>query len=162
MEILLYQWWWMAWLLILHPFYVSVTEMQYNAKEQTLEVSCRVFADDLEKALEKMSHVPLDILQPRDKKQLAQLISQYIPQHLRLQVDGKAVHLAFVGYEIEEDAVWSYWQVNEIPTIRHLKVINDILYEQHPEQTNLLHVMVNGKRKSAKLDCPHSEIILQF
>ena len=29
-----------------HPIYVSVTEIEHNAAEKTLEISCRIFTDD--------------------------------------------------------------------------------------------------------------------
>ena len=30
-----------------HPFYVSVTEMNYNEKSQSFEISCKMFAEDI-------------------------------------------------------------------------------------------------------------------
>ena len=38
---------------ILHPFYVSVTEINHNAADKTLEISCKMFTEDLEEILEK-------------------------------------------------------------------------------------------------------------
>ena len=32
-----------------HPIFVSVTEIEHNAKDKTLEISCKIFTDDLEK-----------------------------------------------------------------------------------------------------------------
>ena len=31
-----------------HPFYVSVTEINHNAENHTLEISCKMFGEDLE------------------------------------------------------------------------------------------------------------------
>ena len=38
---------------VFHPFYVSVTEVNQNVSEKTLEISCKFFADDFENILEK-------------------------------------------------------------------------------------------------------------
>jgi Domain of unknown function (DUF6702) len=38
-----------------HPLYISVTEINHNAKDRILEVSCKIFTNDLETVLEKMS-----------------------------------------------------------------------------------------------------------
>ena len=35
----------------LHPIFVSVTEIEHNAKDKTLEISCKIFTDDFEKTL---------------------------------------------------------------------------------------------------------------
>ena len=40
------------WSIIFHPFFVSVTEINHNAKNHSVEVSCRMFYDDLERALD--------------------------------------------------------------------------------------------------------------
>ncbi|MEI8059397.1 MAG: DUF6702 family protein, partial [Ferruginibacter sp.] len=31
-----------------HPLFVSVTEIEHNAKDKTLEISCKIFTDDFE------------------------------------------------------------------------------------------------------------------
>ena len=31
---------------ILHPFFISVTEINHNIKDKSLEVSCKIFTDD--------------------------------------------------------------------------------------------------------------------
>lgn len=49
-------------LYFLHPFYVSVTEVAHNPKTKNLEISCKIFFNDLETALEKQSNSQLDIL----------------------------------------------------------------------------------------------------
>ena len=36
-----------------HPIFVSVTEIEHNAVEKTLEISCKLFVDDFEKSLPK-------------------------------------------------------------------------------------------------------------
>ena len=48
------QWLITASISILHPFYVSVIEIDHNAKDATAEISVRVFTDDLEKTLQKI------------------------------------------------------------------------------------------------------------
>ena len=35
----------------LHPFHVSVVEINHNATDKTLEISCKIFTDDFEKVL---------------------------------------------------------------------------------------------------------------
>ena len=44
-----------------HPFYISVTEVAHNAKEKSLEVSCKIFADDMEAALSQQYKMQVDL-----------------------------------------------------------------------------------------------------
>jgi hypothetical protein len=151
-----------ACLSIFHPFYVSVTEINHNAKTQSVEISCRMFYDDLEHVLEKQYHTQLDIVHPKNKEQLNQLVSDYIRKHLLIKVDGKILNPAYVGFEIQEDGAWAYLEVKGIPKAQKIEVRDDLLYTEHTEQINMLHVTVNGERKSTKLDNPDTNASFLF
>ncbi|TKC03763.1 hypothetical protein FA047_18915 [Pedobacter frigoris] len=142
---------------LFHPFYVSVTEIEQNVKTKTVQVSIRVFFDDFEKALDKRYKTRVNILKPKDRKQLDQLISAYLTDHLKVRANGKAVVLKYQGYEIQEDAAWCYFETVPLAAVQSISVQNDILYEQHETQINMIHAIVGGKRKSTKLDNPNSK-----
>jgi hypothetical protein len=151
-----------SWLSFFHPFFVSVTEINHNAKNQSVEVSCRIFYDDLERTLEKQSKSPIDIVHPKDKTKMNQMLNDYIKKHLAIKADGKALSLNYVGYEIQEDAAWIYFEVKGISKVKKVEIHNDILFAEHPEQINMLHVTVGGQRKSTKLDNPESDAGFEF
>lgn len=146
----------------IHPFFVSVTEIQHNADEKTLEISCKIFTDDFEKALRQTYKTNVDLLNGKDKVASNKLITDYIKKHLQINVDGKTLQLQFVGYENEEEAIWSHFQINDIASIKKVEIVNDILFEYKKEQVNLLHVKANGSRKSAKLNNPEAKVVLEW
>ncbi len=148
----------LLWLNIFHPFYVSVTEIRHNKHTGTVQVSVRVFFDDFEKALEEKYDKKLNILKPADHKQLDLLIATYIKAHLKISANGKIVNLKYLGYEIEEDAAWCYLESENVGQIKQFAIENDLLFEQHSSQSNMVHAIVNGIRKSTKLDNPKKEV----
>ncbi|WEK18561.1 MAG: hypothetical protein P0Y49_17365 [Candidatus Pedobacter colombiensis] len=150
------------WLNIFHPFYVSVTEIVHNKNTGTVQVSVRIFFDDFEKALEKRYKTKVNIFKPADKEEVNVWVAAYIKDHLKISVNDKAVDLKFLGYEIEEDAAWCYFETAQVPVIKQLYVKDDILFEQHTSQSNMIHVIVDGKRKSTKLDNPKSEALFTY
>lgn len=152
----------LTWLRLFHPFYVSMTEVQHNEKAKRLEVSCKVFSNDLEAMLEKKYHTSIDMLQTGDKARIEPLLQDYLRQHLRVQVDGKPVTFRFLGYEIEEDATWCFLEAVKVNQVKRLEISNDILFAEHPSQTNMLHVTVKGRRQSTKLDNPQSQASFRF
>jgi hypothetical protein len=139
-----------------HPFYVSVTEITQNPKTKVIQVSSRIFFDDLEKAIDKKYKTSINILKPKDKKQVGAYVSAYVMDHLKIKVNGLPLNLKFVGYEIEEEAAWCYFESEEVAPLKQLVIQNRILYEQHESQINMIHTTVNGKRQSTKLDNPSS------
>jgi len=160
--LLLCKWWMAMWLTAMHPFYASVTEITHNSAKNELQVSSRIFTDDLENTLKKQFKAKFDIIKPANRKQVEGYIATYLSQHLTIKLDGKIVPLHFIGYKIEEDAVWSFLEAENIPAPKKVEVKNDVLYEQHATQTNMVHVIVGGKRQSSKLDQPVTTVSFGF
>ncbi|WP_233268823.1 DUF6702 family protein [Mucilaginibacter lacusdianchii] len=152
----------LMWASVFHPFYVSVTEVNHNARTQAIEVSCRMFYDDLEHVLNKQYHTRIDIVKPTNRAEVNKLLNDYIHKHLIIKADGKVLSPAFVGYEIQEDGAWSYLEVKGIPKAKKIEVHDDLLYSEHPEQINMIHVTVNGNRQSTKLDNPDADAGFSF
>jgi hypothetical protein len=151
----------LACLWLFHPFYVSVTEINIS-KNKPVEISCRIFYDDLERTLEKQVHSPVDIVKPADKKKMDAWINDYIQKHLAVTADGKRLVLSYVGYEIQEDAAWIYLENKETGPFKKIEVRDDLLFSEHPEQLNIVHVIVDGQRKSTKLENPAAEAAFIF
>lgn len=145
-----------------HPFYVSVTQIEENAKEKILEVSCKIFTDDFEKTLRMHYKDNVDLLNPADQSSMNKKVNDYISQHLKISIDGKAYPLIFLGYEQNEEAVECYFQVNNVSVNKSVSVFNNILFEYKPEQTNIVHVTVRGKRKSRQLINPDARTGFDF
>ena len=145
-----------------HPLYISVTELKHNAKDKILEVSCKMFTNDLEAALEKMAKTHVDLSLAKDKAAADKLIEEYVERHLRLKVDGRPAVLHFVGSEKENDGTWSYFQVNDVPAVKRIDIINDLLYDSFNQQIGIMHVTVGGQRKSTRLDYPEANASFDF
>lgn len=145
-----------------HPIFVSVTEIEHNAKDKTLEISCKIFTDDFEKALRLAYKTPVDLLQPKDKAAMNKLVSDYVQKHLVIKADEKPVVLHFLGFEEEEGGIISFYQVNNIPSLQKLDITNHVLFEYKKEQINILHITVNGKRQSTKLVNPEDKYSIAF
>jgi len=146
----------------LHPLYVTVTEINHNAKDKTLEISCKIFTNDFEAALEKATHSKIDLSQPKDKDVADKLVSDYIEKHFQIKVDSKPVILQFIGSEKQTDATWSYFQVNNISSVKKIEIMNNLLYETFDGQIAIMHVMVSGNRQSTKISSPQVNASFDF
>ena len=145
-----------------HPIFMSVTEIEHNAKDKTLEISCKIFTDDFEKTLRQNYKTTVDLVNPKDKAAMNKLVSDYVQSHLSLTVDGKKVTLQFIGYEQQEEGILSYYQVNNINGVKKIDIINTILYEYKKEQIGIMHVTVGGNRKSTRLNNPDDRCSFEF
>jgi len=145
-----------------HPIYVSVTEIEHNAKDKTLKISCKIFTEELEKTLRQTYKGTVDLLQPKDKAAMNNLVNDYVQKHLQVKVENRAVALQFLGYEQQEEGIVSFYQVNNIPSVKKLDITDNILFEYKKEQISIIHVLVNGDRKSTKLINPEDKAGFEF
>jgi hypothetical protein len=157
-----YKWLMIGALGLFHPFYVSVTEINHNAKEKTLEISCKLFLEDTEKALQKQLGVPVELTSPKDLKKAQQQVSDYVKKHLLIKVDGKPVNLEFIGYEVEGASLWSYYQVKDISSVHKVDVSSNLLYEMYDTQISIVHVQVNADKKSSRANNPDTNMSFEF
>ena len=104
----------------------------------------------------KYKHTKVDLAQPADKEQTNKLINDYVLHNLQLKIDGKPVQLHFVGYEQQLESIWSYFEINEVPSMRTVSINCSLLYDYQEKQINIFHIKANGAEKSTKLDNPQT------
>jgi hypothetical protein len=146
----------------LHPFHVSVVEIDHNASAKTLEISCKIFTDDFEKVLAQNYKTKVYLINPPDKAAMDTIVKKYISSHLSINADGKPGKLMYVGFERESEAVYGYVQVNDIPSVKKIDIMNKLMYDLFTDQINLVHVIVGGNRKSTKLDYPDTQASFSY
>jgi hypothetical protein len=149
-------------LLWIHPFFVSMTDLNFNDKDKTLEVSVRIFTDDFENTLRKYHKDKIDILHPANKTLMNEYVSNYLKNHLQISINNSQVSLEFLGYEQEEESIWSYFQVSNITSIQKIEIENSLLYELTHNQINLVHAKVGSKEQSSRLDYPNTHLLFSF
>ncbi len=145
-----------------HPFHISVVEINHNAADKTLEISCKIFTDDFEKVLAQNYKTKVDLTNPPDKKAMDSVVKRYIVSHLSVSVDGKPEMLSYLGFEKDAEAVYSYAQVNNVGSLKKIELINKLMHDLFTDQVNIMHVIVNGNRKSTKLDYPATSAKIEF
>ncbi len=146
----------------LHPFHVSVIEISHNAAEKTLEISCKIFTDDFERTLAKNYNTKVDLINPPDKNVMDTLVKKYLYSHLSIKANGKPVVLNYIGFEVDKEAAYGYIEVSNVPSVSKVDIGTNVMYDMFEDQVNIMHVIVNGERKSTKLNFPATEASVSF
>ncbi|HEY6974959.1 MAG TPA: DUF6702 family protein [Chitinophagaceae bacterium] len=162
MAMITFNWLLTLFLGLIHPFFVSMTDINYNSKEKELEISVRIFTDDLENTLRKYHSTDLDILHPADIRQMNSFVNDYIQKHLLLNVNGSSAQMSFLGYEEQSESIWSYFEVKSINNVQKLNITNSLLHDYNTNQVNMIHVKANDKEYSTKLDYPDTSASFSF
>ena len=145
-----------------HPFHVSVIEINHNSTDQTLEISCKIFTDDFEKSLAKNYNTKVDLINPPNKAAMDTLVKKYLFSHLSIKVNDKPVTFSYIGFEHEGEAVFGYIEGLNVSAASKVTVTTNIMHDFFDDQVNIMHVIVNGNRKSTKLNFPDKEAGFSF
>ena len=127
-----------------HDFHASLTEAQYNPQTRSLEVSLRVFTDDLEKALDNL----YPNQEPFRLQEANLYLAGYLKKHFRVATPtGELLPLQYVGQEVATDVTWLYFEFpcgEQIPA----QVTNSVFTELYDDQKNLVNLAYQGEKHS--------------
>ncbi len=136
----------------LHPIHLSITEITYSEKDKALQITSRLFIDDLELAIRaQRKEAELDILEPKNNLTTQQLVINYLSEHLKIKLDGKYTKLKFLAVEREDISLIAYIEIEGIKKMKTLEVFNDAIMSIHEDQSNLVHVTFKSPVKSVRL-----------
>lgn len=146
-----------------HPYYIGLTEITINEKPE-IQISVRLFTNDLEDALRKSSGKTIDILNPKDKAEADSLLFHYLGKRLSVSLNGKAHTLRYLGYEEEEGSIWTYMtiQASKPSAIKTLSIVNTALYDYFPSQTHIIRINRFNAVSSHKITNPESKADFRF
>ncbi|MCG8307784.1 MAG: hypothetical protein MI975_10380 [Cytophagales bacterium] len=135
----------------LHPFHVSVCEVYYNENSHSLEISMKIFVDDLELSIRQGGHETFKLVDVEDPKLVGkEPIETYLKNNFQIKVNGKTTPLDFLGLEFDDDALLCYLEGKKIKKIETIEINNSIITEVYLDQINLTHFQYKGEMKSLK------------
>ncbi len=135
-----------------HPIHISVSEIDHSEKDKALQITSRIFIDDLELAIRAQRNEPkLDLIVPKNGMTTEKLLFEYVAKHLNVKLDGKLQKLTFIAMENEDPALICYIEIENVKKFKTIEVRNNIIQEIHDDQSNLVHVAYNGTSKSMRL-----------
>lgn len=138
--------------LLLHPIHISVTEINHSTKDKALQMTSRIFIDDLELAIQGMlNDKALDLMNPKNGKTTNDMVKAYLEQHIQIKIDGKDKPIHYLGFEQEDLALICYIEIPGFKKAKTIEVKNSVIMETHEDQSNLVHITYNGPVKSARL-----------
>ncbi|MDB4924003.1 MAG: hypothetical protein JWR23_59 [Mucilaginibacter sp.] len=145
-----------------HPLHVSTTDISYNAQDNKLEVICTIFTDDFEAALAKQYHTTTDLTKSDMHAAMDKMVKSYVSANVHIKTTAVPLSFNYIGYEINKEAVNVYFESEKTPTPKKIDAEISLLHNQFNDQLNIVHMTVNGTRKSEKLDYPDKKVMQTF
>ena len=128
-----------------HPFHVTLSETNYNPKNDTLEIALRVNPFDLERALSRKAKRRIDIDRSAD---LDKRLEAYVNEHFRVTSENKApFEINWIGKEISLKTAWLYFEVG-LDGVEKVDVTNSLFFELEHDQVNTMNFRNGDERYS--------------
>ena len=138
---------------LMHPFHVSVSDIKYKEEKKAIQISTRIFLDDLELALRAYTgNETLDILKKENWDFVNENLKPYMLGRITLWDEkDREYELNYIGAEIEDDVMWCYIEIEKVKKLERVRVKNTLLHEVWGDQENLIHFRAFEKVRSARL-----------
>lgn len=146
-----------------HPFYFSLSAIKINAPQKSMEISCKLFTDDLENALNQLNKNKIPLSASTKDSKVNTVLYEYLSERLKIWINGKPIVLKFVGFEVDNEVTWCYLEadVNLNPENK-MNLINTLLYDFLPDQTNLVQFESQNINTTERVNNPDKEISFNF
>jgi hypothetical protein len=145
-----------------HKYYLSLTQIEYNKNQKSLEVIINVFMDDIELAINKEYAIDLNLTTKDELKDADVYFHNYLTKNLTFTIDNDIVTHNYIGKEYEGDLVYFYLEIAVKENPKYLEVFNTILLTYFEQQQNIVKFKNDSKRQSKILSKNTNKALLNF
>lgn len=145
-----------------HKFYVSIYQVDYAPAKGRLEITARIFIDDLNGALLAQYKRKTFLGEKNDSADDLALMQQYLLKNFTIKINGKPKTIQYASRDIENNVIICYFTVKEATKIKTMEIRNTALLELFPDQQNIINANVSGTRKSLLLKADNPGGLLKF
>ncbi len=123
-----------------------MTQIDINKESRKLEISSRIFTDDLQAAVLEKTGIKLGIGSAKEYPKADSVLVNYLTSTLNFRQEGKNLDLIFIGKEIEADVIWIYLETKQgLNPDKPLEITNSTLQDRFPDQKNLVNLKTGAK-----------------
>ena len=144
-----------------HKFYVSMYQVNYVSQKKMVQITSRIFIDDLNEALEKKYKKKAYVGTDRQTDSDIELMKKYISEKCIIKINGQQKSFNYLSNELEANVIVCYYSIKEIAKINSLSIENTALMEINGDQQNVIQANIDGDKKSLLLTADNFKGILK-
>lgn len=134
--------------LSVHKFYTSIYQINYVPQKKMIQITSRIFIDDLNNAIEKRFHTKSYIGTDKETPQDEVAMQKYLAEKFSIKVNGITKPMSFRSKEIEANVLVCYFRITDISKITKLEIENSALTELNADQQNIIQANISGEKQS--------------
>jgi hypothetical protein len=135
-----------------HKYYISVSNATFSKSAKSVQMISRFFIDDMEDVLNMRQEKAVVLGDSETIEDLYPLLKDYIARKLTVQINGAASIPSFLGAEYESDQIVLYIELPSESVPNEITIKFNAFLEMFEDQKNLIHMKINGKRRTLLID----------
>jgi plasmid maintenance system killer protein len=132
----------------MHKFYMAIYQINYAPEKKMLQITARIFVEDINKALEKKYNKKAFLGSGKESIESEELLKKYLAEKFSIKVNGQYKAINLLSEEMDGDVLVCYLKINDITKIKSLEIYNSVLVECFAEQQNIVNVSAFNIKKS--------------
>jgi hypothetical protein len=145
-----------------HKFYMAIYQINYAPEKKMLQITSRIFMDDLNKALEKKYKKKFHIGIEKEDENEVNLFKKYIAENFSIKVNGQPKNMNFLSMEVDGDVLVCYLNIKDISKMSTIEIYNSVLTDWILEQQNIVHITAFGTKNSFLFTDTSTKQVLKF
>ncbi len=151
---------------MVHPFYIGITEIEYKPKSKVIQVSIKLFLDDVMSEINAKSSVKFNP-EKKNSTDNNRLLAEFVNAGFCIKTandpkklsQAKKIPMTFIGWELEEGAIWMYWESGNALQ-KFVSVENKLLCASVNQQIHIIKITRPGSVKTERISCSAPNCIL--
>jgi hypothetical protein len=135
----------------IHKFYVSIYQINYVKEKKMIQITSRIFMDDLNSVLQKKFGKPTHIGAANETAEDEALMEKYLLENFTIKINGQPKGILYLSKEIETNVVICYFKIKDVSKIKSVEIQNISLFELSDEQQNIIQANIFGTKQNLLL-----------
>ncbi|TDE01888.1 DUF6702 family protein [Flavobacterium sandaracinum] len=145
-----------------HKFYVALYQVNYAPEKKMLQITTRIFVDDLNSAIGKKYTKKVNLGSEKEAEEDLIFFKKYFNEKFNIKVNGQVKSIHFLSKEMEGDVLICYFSIKEIQKINSIEIYNAVITEGNSEQQNIMHFNVMGVKNTLLFTESTSKGVLKY
>lgn len=146
----------------MHKYYISLCEIEYNQKQESIQIILGLFIDDIEVVLNKKYNSTLNLATDTEDANINSYYEAYLNKHFKIITNEKLSTYKFIGKEYDSDIVRFYLEIENIQELKSIEIFNSCLFEHFEDQQNIIKLKVNKLQKTFYLNKNNANCLLKI
>lgn len=151
-------------ILNMHPIHITITNIEYNEKDNNYDLVFKVFSDDFETIINKNYNAELNIFSNESINKNKKIISRYFRNNFNISINEKSLigsNFIFYKHKSNHEATWFYFKLDAPDNkINNITIINKLMNELFQDQKNL--TFFKNKTNEEAVSFNNNNIIKRF